>query len=116
MSTTFNDQIISIMPKLRIQAMALTRNRAAADDLVQDAICNALSAHGSFVSGTNFPAWMYRILRNRFISNGRKRQEITGIDHLPEETFALWPAHEDRLALKEVAQEPVAQSPSGTSG
>ena len=103
MSTTFNDQVISIMPKLRIQALALTRNAAAADDLVQDAVCNALSAPGSFVPGTNFPAWMHRILRNRFISNSRKRREITGID-LPEETFALWPAHEERLALKEVAQ------------
>ena len=104
MSITFNDQVISIMPKLRIQAMALTRNGAAADDLVQDAVCNALSAHGSFVPGTNFLAWMHRILRNRFISNRRKRREVTGIDHLPEEMFALWPAHEDRLALKEVAQ------------
>ena len=68
---TFHDQIIAILPKLRIQALALTRNRAAAEDLVQDAVCNALSAQQSFIPGTNFPAWMHRILRNRFISNLR---------------------------------------------
>jgi len=65
MNTRFEEQVISILPKLRIQALALTRNRSAADDLVQEAVCNALRAHASFTPGTNFPAWMHRILRNR---------------------------------------------------
>ena len=34
----FHDQIIGILPKLRVQALALTRNRAAAEDLVQEAL------------------------------------------------------------------------------
>ena len=99
---TFHDQIISILPKLRIQALALTRNRAAAEDLVQDAVCNALSAQQSFIPGTNFPAWMHRILRNRFISNLRKRRDTTDIDDVPSSVFATEAPHEDRLALKGV--------------
>ncbi len=98
----FHDQVIAIMPKLRVQALALTRNRAAAEDLVQDAICNALSASGSFIPGTNFAAWMHRILRNRFISNLRKRRDTTDIDDVPANTFATEAPHEDRLALKEL--------------
>src|ERR1700678_2475973 len=79
-SPAFHDQVIAILPKLRVQALALTRNRTAAEDLVQDSVCNALSAQNTFVPGTNFPAWMHRILRNRFISNLRKRRDTTDID------------------------------------
>ncbi|MEJ1976224.1 MAG: sigma-70 family RNA polymerase sigma factor [Acetobacteraceae bacterium] len=99
----FHDQVIAILPKLRVQALALTRNRTAAEDLVQEAVCNALSAQATFVPGTNFPAWMHRILRNRFISNLRKRRDTTDIDDVPASVFATDAAHEDRLALKELA-------------
>jgi RNA polymerase sigma-70 factor (ECF subfamily) len=101
-TNTFHDQVIAILPKLRVQALALTRNRAAAEDLVQDAVCNALSAHTTFIPGTNFAAWMHRILRNRFISNIRKRRDTTDIEDVPQSVFATDAAHEDRLALKEL--------------
>jgi len=102
MNTSFHEQVISILPKLRIQALALTRNKAAAEDLVQDAVCNALAARASFIPGTNFPAWMHRILRNRFISNLRKHRVTADINDVPEAVFATNAAHEDRLALKEL--------------
>ena len=101
---TFHQLVIAIVPKLRIQALALTRNRTAAEDLVQDAVCNALSAQNSFIPGTNFAAWMHRILRNRFISNLRKRRDTTDIDDVPAHTFATEAPHEDRLALKELGK------------
>ena len=100
----FHDQVIAILPKLRVQALALTRNRTAAEDLVQDAVWNALSAQNSFIPGTNFAAWMHRILRNRFISNLRKRRDTTDIDDVPAHTFATEAPHEDRLALKELGK------------
>ena len=100
---TFNDQVIAILPKLRVQALSLTRNRAAAEDLVQDAVCNALAAQNSFIPGTNFSAWMHRILRNRFISDLRKRRETTDIDDVPASSFASPATHEDNLALKDLS-------------
>lgn len=100
----FHGQVIAILPKLRVQALALTRNRAAAEDLVQDAVCNALSAQASFIPGTNFAAWMHRILRNRFISNLRKRRDTTDIDDVPAAAFATEAPHEDRLALKDLGK------------
>jgi RNA polymerase sigma-70 factor (ECF subfamily) len=99
---SFHDQVVAILPKL--QALALTRNRASAEDLVQDAVCNALSAQDSFIPGTNFAAWMHRILRNRFISNLRKRRDTTDIDDVPAGALATKAPHEDRLALKELGQ------------
>ena len=71
---------------------------------MQDAVCNALSAQDSFIPGTNFPAWMHRILRNRFISNLRKRRDTADIDDIPTSAFASDAPHEDRLALKELGQ------------
>jgi RNA polymerase sigma-70 factor (ECF subfamily) len=100
----FQAQVVAILPKLRVQALALTRHRAAAEDLVQDAVCNALSAQDSFIPGTNFAAWMHRILRNRFISNLRKRRDTTDIDDVPSSVFATDAPHEDRLALKELSK------------
>ena len=103
-TTSFHDQVITILPRLRVQALALTRNRASAEDLVQDAVCNALAAQNSFIPGTNFAAWMHRILRNRFISNLRKRRDTTDIDDVPASVFATEAPHEDRLALKELSK------------
>ena len=103
-NSEFHTQLVALVPKLRIQALALTRNRAAAEDLVQDAVANALAAQDSFTPGTNFAAWMHRILRNRFISTLRKQRETTDIEDLPSSAFAVGAAHEDRMVLKELSK------------
>lgn len=102
MANGFHDQITAILPKLRIQALALTRNRTAADDLVHDAVCNALAAQQSFIPGTNFPAWMHRILRNRFISNLRKHRDTANVDDLAESALSVDATHENRLVMKDL--------------
>jgi len=100
----FHGQLVALLPKLRVQALALTRNRAAAEDLVQDAVANALAAQDSFTPGTNFAAWMHRILRNRFISTLRRQRETTDIEDLPMSAFAVNAPHDDRLVLKELSR------------
>jgi RNA polymerase sigma-70 factor (ECF subfamily) len=98
----FHEQLIARLPRLRVQAMAMTRNRADADDLVQAAVGNALAARQSFTPGTNFGAWMFRILRNRFLSDIRRRRETVDIDDAPSSLFARSGAQEDSLALREL--------------
>lgn len=100
----FHGQLITLLPRLRVQALALARNRAAAEDLVQDAVVNALAAQNSFTPGTNFAAWMHRILRNRFISTLRKQRETTDVEDLPAGAFVVGPTHEDQLVLKELGR------------
>ena len=104
MPNEFHSQLVTLLPRLRVQALALTRNRAAAEDLVQDAVANALAAQDSFTPGTNFAAWMHRILRNRFISTLRKQRDTTDIEDLPAGAFAVSATHEDRLVLKELGR------------
>ena len=102
MSSDFHADLVALMPKLRVQALALSRNSAAADDLVQDAAMHALAARNSFTPGTNFRAWMYRILRNRFISGLRKRRDIIDIEDAPLAALAVPDSTEDRLTLQEL--------------
>lgn len=46
----------------------LTRDRAEAEELVQETFMKALKGFASFEQGTNFRAWIYRILRNTFLT------------------------------------------------
>ena len=47
----------------------LTHGRQEAEDLVQEAYAKALKGFSSFRPGTNFRAWIYRILRNTFLTS-----------------------------------------------
>jgi RNA polymerase sigma-70 factor (ECF subfamily) len=47
----------------------LTRNTEEAEDLVQETYVKALKGFSSFQLGTNFRAWIYRILRNTFLTS-----------------------------------------------
>ena len=47
----------------------LAQNREEAEDLVQETYAKALKGFSSFQPGTNFRAWMYRILRNTFLTS-----------------------------------------------
>ena len=47
----------------------LTHDRQEAEDLVQETYVKALKGFSSFRPGTNFRAWIYRILRNAFLTS-----------------------------------------------
>lgn len=98
----FHDLMIAALPSLRQQALALTRNRADADDLVQTAVANALAAQGSFEPGTNFRAWMGSILRNRFLSDCRRRRPTVAVEDAPPAALARSGGQEESLAMKEL--------------
>ena len=95
----FEVQLVTLLPKMRIWALSLTRNRSAADDLVQEAAVKALAAYDSFLAGTNFGAWIHRILLNSFITGMRSRRFIADAE-VPE---AIVSDHTDRIALCELA-------------
>ncbi len=47
----------------------LTQDRQEAEDLVQETYAKALKGFSSFQPGTNFRAWIYKILRNAFLTS-----------------------------------------------
>jgi RNA polymerase sigma-70 factor (ECF subfamily) len=98
----FHDALVTALPRLRVQAMSLTRNRADAEDLVQAAVTNALAAQHSFTPGTNFQAWMFRILRNRFLSDRRRDRDTVEMDDAPQSAIARPAGQEDSFAVGEL--------------
>ena len=70
----FQTLLVEVLPAAYGYALRLTRNRADAEDLVQDAALRAFRAMGTFEAGTNFKAWMFRILTRCFWANHRTRQ------------------------------------------
>jgi len=70
----FQALLVEVLPTAYGYALRLTRNRADAEDLVQDAALRAFRAIATFEAGTNFKAWIFRILTRCFWANHRRRQ------------------------------------------
>jgi RNA polymerase sigma-70 factor (ECF subfamily) len=90
----FHEQLKAILPRLRIYALSLTRDRDAADDLVHDTVIKALTGRHSFQPGTNLAAWLFRIQRNEFISGLRRQRPSVPVDTAIAESLSH-PAHQD---------------------
>jgi RNA polymerase sigma-70 factor (ECF subfamily) len=61
-------------PQLYNAALRMTRNRADAEDLVQETYLRAYRSYATFEAGTNLRAWLFRILTNTFINAYRAKQ------------------------------------------
>jgi RNA polymerase sigma-70 factor (ECF subfamily) len=69
-------------------AYRLTFNDDDANDLVQDTYLKAFRFMDSFEKGTNAKAWLFRILKNSFINDYRKRsKEPSKVDYQDVETY-----------------------------
>jgi RNA polymerase sigma-70 factor (ECF subfamily) len=67
-SAAFEQLALPLFASLYNHAHWLTRNQAEAEDLVQETFTKALRAFDSFQPDTNFKAWIFRILRNTFLT------------------------------------------------
>jgi RNA polymerase sigma-70 factor, ECF subfamily len=65
---SFEELAIPLFDRLYNFAHWLTQNRDEAEDLVQETFAKALKGFSSFAPGTNFRAWIFRILRNTFLN------------------------------------------------
>jgi len=65
-TSDYHGELVALLPQMRGFARFLVRDRAGADDLVQDAMVRALASGGQFAPGTDLRAWVFAILRNRF--------------------------------------------------
>jgi RNA polymerase sigma-70 factor (ECF subfamily) len=69
--SAFADDVLQFLEPLYRTALRLTRDRADAEDLVQDTIVKALRFSTRFESGTNLKAWLYTILHNTWRNRRR---------------------------------------------
>ena len=87
-SAAFEELAMPLFDSLYNFASWLVHNKSNAEDLVQETYLKGLRSFASFQPGTNFRAWMFRILRNTFLSScstldRRMTVEIDSEDAVP---------------------------------
>lgn len=105
-SEEFNRELLSEYPNLYRFAMSMTRNRAEAEDLMQETVMLALEKHDEYKLGTSMKAWLFR-LQVLIDKNNRRRvvrQRMLSDGNIEDpETAAVPPSQLDRLMFKEAA-------------
>lgn len=85
-------------------ALRMTCNPEDAADLAQEALVKAYTSFHQFEPGTNFRAWLFRILTNTYINEYRRRQRTPETIGLEEEAV-------DRAAQAESGQPSLGSQP-----
>jgi RNA polymerase sigma factor (sigma-70 family) len=100
-SADFEELALPLFASLYNHAFWLTRNQAEAEDLVQETFTKSLRAFDSFQPGTNFKAWIFRILRNTFLTTrtGIATSRTVFLEDHPDtfDTVTAGPTPEDTL-------------------
>ena len=77
MSEEFKKEALPHINLLHNYAYKMTGNQLDADDLLQETYLRAFRFFHKFEKGTNCKAWLFRIMKNLFINNYRKKSSIT---------------------------------------
>ena len=105
--------LIAEIPRLRRYAIALLRDRIAADDLVQDVVLRALDRLHLWRDGTNMRTWLFTIMHNLHANDMRRLSRTA--DNLPLDAAALSrgtpPEQEAAVELSQLA-DAVARLPT----
>ena len=84
-------------------ALQMTRNAQDAEDLVQETFVRAYRFFDKFEKGTNCKAWLFKIMRNNFINNYRKKaKEPARVDF--EDVESTFTADANKEMLSEAAK------------
>lgn len=77
-----SDDVLQHIPALRAYARVLCKNIPNAEDLVQETLLRAIEHAHQYRPGTNMRAWLYTIMRNRFLTDCHKsaRERTGGTD------------------------------------
>ncbi|KAF0243416.1 MAG: RNA polymerase sigma-70 factor ECF [Planctomycetota bacterium] len=92
------------LDRLHGTALKLTRNAAEADDLVQETYTRAFQHFGQFEQGTNFKAWIFRILVNTYINGYRRKGRAPALVDFSE----MEPVYEEAVQETSFLNQPVS--------
>jgi RNA polymerase sigma-70 factor (ECF subfamily) len=92
------------IPRLWHYALALTRNKAEAEELVQDCLTRALSRTHLWEEGTDLRAWLFTILHNQYVNEVRRRvgEGTTVMMHEDEPPLARAATQDGGLELRDL--------------
>lgn len=101
---SFKAELVGLIPQVRAFARFLCMgNRAAADDLSQEALTKAWQARASYQPGTQLRAWLFTIVRNVHISEKRRSwRSVAWDDELAERRLHQPGTQSEPLELDDV--------------
>lgn len=114
-AATFEDLALPLFDQLYNFARWLAQDASEAEDLVQETYAKALRGFSSFQAGTNFKAWIFRILRNSFLtSRTGLKTKVALEDDAVESIASAAPTPEEVLveqADREIVQDALTELP-----
>jgi RNA polymerase sigma-70 factor (ECF subfamily) len=110
-AATFEELAMPLFDQLYNFAHWLTRDPSEAEDLVQETYAKALRGFASFQPGSNFRAWMYRILRNTFLTSrtGLEANATVPLDEEDDKTTPVVSSTPETILIDR-SQEQLLQS------
>jgi RNA polymerase sigma-70 factor (ECF subfamily) len=110
----FAEECLAQADALYRTAVRLTRNPAAAEDLVQDTFLKAFRAADRFERGTNLRAWLFTILMNSFRNRQRDSvRDVVDVDSEAVERAEVRPEHgatPEQLLLRDTLDADLQQA------
>lgn len=106
-ASTFEELAMPLFDQLYNFAHWLAQDRTEAEDLVQETYAKALKGFSSFQPGTNFRAWIYRILRNTFLTSrtGLKAIATMPLDAEDEMEISAGPETPESILIDQSQQQ-----------
>ncbi|HZH27186.1 MAG TPA: sigma-70 family RNA polymerase sigma factor [Azospirillaceae bacterium] len=101
MTYSFTKELVTCIPSLTRYACKLTRDAAAAEDLVQDCLARALSRQHRFEPGTNMQAWLTTMLKNLHFNNLQREKHMTKVE-LWDSAASVEASQMSRLMFRDV--------------
>lgn len=109
-SATFADLALPLFDQLYNFAHWLTQDRHEAEDLVQETYAKALRGFSGFQPGTNFRAWMFRILRNSFLTSRSGLKSTIPLEEDAHETIPSGDPSPEAVLLEQASRESIRQA------
>jgi RNA polymerase sigma-70 factor, ECF subfamily len=93
----FTERVEAEIPCLHRYAHKLTRERAAAEELVQECVFRGLNKQHLWQEGTNLRAWLCTILHNAFVDEIRRTaREATTVELDKVDEQLSHPPHQEK--------------------
>ena len=106
-ASAFEELAMPLFDQLYNFAHWFAQDRTEAEDLVQETYAKALKGFSSFHPGTNFRAWMYRILRNTFLTSrtGLRASASMPLDAEDEMEISAGPETPESILIDQSQQQ-----------
>jgi RNA polymerase sigma-70 factor (ECF subfamily) len=100
-TSAFEELALPLLPSLYNVALWLCCRAPDAEDLVQETLLKALRGFSTFEAGTNFKAWIFRILRNTYLTSrsGLAARRTVALEDELNESGESGPAHYPEAAI-----------------